>query len=71
MTPRQINVCPKKPGKIEIECDEAWSFVGDKNNKQWIWLAWDKKTREIVGCYVGERGEIGACMTLEIPAICL
>ncbi len=59
-TSRQINVCSKKPGKIEIECDEAWSFVGAKNNKQWIWLALDKETREIVGCYVGERGEIGA-----------
>jgi IS1 family transposase len=34
--------------------------VGNKNNKQWIWLALDKKTREIVGCYIGERGEIGA-----------
>ncbi|MEL7006955.1 MAG: hypothetical protein AAFN93_30220 [Bacteroidota bacterium] len=20
-----------------MECDEAWSFVGNKGNKQWIW----------------------------------
>jgi insertion element IS1 protein InsB len=59
-TSRQIEVSSKKPGKIEIECDEAWSFVTEKNNKQWIWLALDKKTREIVGCYIGERGETGA-----------
>ena len=38
----------------------AWSFVNHKGNKQWIWLALDKKTREIVGCYIGERSEQGA-----------
>ena len=59
-TPREVDVSSKKPGKIEIECDEAWSFVANKNNKQWIWLALDKNTKEIVGCYVGERGETGA-----------
>lgn len=57
---REIKVLSKKPGKIIIEADEAWSFVNDKNQKQWIWLALDKKTREIVGCYIGERGEVGA-----------
>jgi IS1 family transposase len=36
-----------------------WSFVNDKGNKQWIWLALDVKTREIVGVYVGERSEQG------------
>ncbi len=47
-------------GKLTIECDEAWPFVGNKGNKQWIRLAMDKKTREIVGVYVGERSESGA-----------
>jgi len=37
-----------------------WSFVKDKGNKQWIWLALDVKTREIVGVHVGERSEQGA-----------
>ena len=53
-------MCLKKKGKLIIQCDEMWSYVGNKNNKQWIWLALDKRTREIVGCYIGERGEIGA-----------
>jgi len=22
-----------------VECDEVWSYVGNKGNKQWIWLA--------------------------------
>ncbi len=37
-----------------------WSFVGAKGNKQWIWLALDVGTREIVGVHVGDRSEQGA-----------
>jgi len=37
-----------------------WSFVGNKGNKQWIWLALDVKTREIVGVYIGDRSRDGA-----------
>ncbi len=37
-----------------------WSFVGHKGNKQWIWLAIDVVTREIVGVYIGSRGIEGA-----------
>jgi insertion element IS1 protein InsB len=36
------------------------SFVSNKGNKQWVWLALDLKTREIVGCYVGARTRSGA-----------
>jgi hypothetical protein len=52
--PQQVKVSSKHKSKLNIECDEAWSFVNHKGNKQWIWLALDKKTREIVGCYIGE-----------------
>lgn len=37
-----------------------WSFVGSKANKQWIWLAIDEATREIVGVYIGNRSGDGA-----------
>lgn len=37
-----------------------WSFVNEKGNKQWIWLALDVATREIVGVYVGTRSKEGA-----------
>ena len=37
-----------------------WSFVGDKSNKQWIWLALDVFTKEIVGVYIGKRDQTGA-----------
>jgi len=53
--PQQVNVRSKKKGKLTLQCDEAWSFVGNKDNKQWIWLALDVITREIVGVYIGER----------------
>ena len=58
--PQQVQVSPKPKGKLTIECDEAWSFVGKKNNKQWIWLALDQKTREIVGVYIGDRSQESA-----------
>jgi insertion element IS1 protein InsB len=29
---------PDVTGKMILECDEMWSFVGTKENKQWIWL---------------------------------
>ncbi|MGB5637225.1 MAG: IS1 family transposase [Waterburya sp.] len=58
--PRQVNVSPKKKGRLTIQCDEMWSFVNDKGNKQWIWLALDVATREIVGVHVGDRSEEGA-----------
>jgi insertion element IS1 protein InsB len=37
-----------------------WSFVGNKGNKQWIWLAIDVLTKEIVGVYIGQRDKDGA-----------
>ena len=35
------------------------SFVGNKSNKQWIWLALDVETHEIVGVHIGDRSEQG------------
>ena len=31
-----------------------------KQEKQWVWLAMNKKTREIIGCYMGDRSETSA-----------
>ena len=46
--PRKAQLSSKK-GKIIFQCDEAWSFLGNKDNQQWIWLALDVNTKEIVG----------------------
>lgn len=51
-----------------------WSFVGSKNNKQWIWLAIDADSREIVGVYVGEKHsskclDIMALLTWDLSSV--
>ena len=51
-----------------VQADEMWSFVQKKANKQWIWLALEQSTRQIVGYFVGTRGEEGALgLWLSIP----
>lgn len=40
---------------MTLECDELWSFVGRKQHQQWLWLAQDRDTREIVGVAIGAR----------------
>ena len=45
---------------LESEMDEMWSFVGKKKNKQWIWLAIDPNTKQIIGFYVGDRSKESA-----------
>lgn len=54
-TPRQVNISEKTRGKLIIECDEMWSVVDSKKNEVYIWLAIDLNTREIVGCFIGDR----------------
>ena len=57
---REVEVKSKKKGKLTIQCDEMWSFVSNKDNKQWIWLAIDASTKEIVGVYISKRDQAGA-----------
>jgi len=40
-----------------IGTDEAWSYVGSKGNKIWIWSAINRHTRHIVGAAFGDRGD--------------
>lgn len=69
-TPQQVEVMQKKTGKLTMQLDEIWSFVGGKRNKQWIWLALDADTREIVGVYIGSRCRNSAKkLWSSIPAI--
>ena len=37
-----------------------WSFVQNKENKAWIWLAIDQDSSEIVGVFVGSRDQEAA-----------
>ncbi|MFO8038913.1 MAG: IS1 family transposase [Sodalinema sp.] len=58
--PKQVEVSPKKKGKLTLQLDEMWSFVGNKDNKVWVWLAIDIETREIVGVFIGDRSRKSA-----------
>jgi len=54
--------------RLEAEADEMWSFVQKKANKQWIWIAMDAKTRQIIAFHVGDRsGEGGKALWANIP----
>jgi len=48
-----------------IQLDELWSFVGNKKNKQWIWLALNPLNRQIVGFYIGKRNKEAAAQFME------
>jgi len=43
----------QKKWVLMVQCNELWSFVDNKGNKQWVWLALDADTREIIGAHVG------------------
>lgn len=48
---RKINVSDRPQGRLTVECDEMSSFVDRKGNEWWVWLAIERKTREIIDCY--------------------
>jgi insertion element IS1 protein InsB len=41
--------------QLEAEADETWSFVEKRANKQWIWIAMDAQTRQVIAFHVGDR----------------
>lgn len=56
--------------RLEAEADEMWSFVQNKANKQWIWIAMDATTRQIIAFHVGDRsGESGKELWAQIPLV--
>ena len=38
-----------------VEVDELWSFVGKKANPQWLWLALDARSCQVLAFHVGDR----------------
>jgi insertion element IS1 protein InsB len=41
--------------RLEVDADEMQSFVKKKGNKQWMWIAMDAKTRQVIAFHVGDR----------------
>ena len=46
--------------RLEVEADELASFVQKKANKQWVWIAMDATTRQIIAFHVGDRSHTSA-----------
>ncbi len=45
---------------LPAQLDELWSFVGNKGQERWLWLALCRRTRQAVACWVGDRSEASA-----------
>ena len=39
----------------EAELDEQWSFVGNKSNQRWLWLAIDHASNNVLAFVFGKR----------------
>ena len=64
-----VEVTNKPKKRLTVQMDELWSFVDKKGNDQWVWLALDADTREIVGAYIGDRsGESAQAIWMSLPA---
>jgi insertion element IS1 protein InsB len=46
--------------RLEVEADERASFVQKKANKQWIWIAMDATSRQVIAFHVGARSRRSA-----------
>ena len=58
----------KKRGRVVIECDELWSFVGSKRDVWWVWVALDADSRQVVALVIGDRSEATAeCLWEALP----
>ncbi|NEP17766.1 MAG: hypothetical protein F6J97_12820 [Leptolyngbya sp. SIO4C1] len=56
--------------RLTVQMDELWTFVDDKGNEQWVWLAIDVETREIVGCHIGDHsGESAKALWAFLPEV--
>ncbi len=46
--------------RLEVEADELASFVQKQAHKQWVWIAMDAKTRQIIAFHGGNRSHPSA-----------
>jgi insertion element IS1 protein InsB len=46
--------------RLDVEADEMSSFVQKKANKQWIWIAMDAQSRQVIAFHIGDRSRRSA-----------
>jgi insertion element IS1 protein InsB len=55
---------------LGIQLDEMWSFVQQKANKRWLWLALNPVNKQIIAFHVGSRSALDADLfRAKIPLI--
>jgi IS1 family transposase len=55
---------------LGIQLDEMWSFVQQKQNKQWLWLALNPVNKQIIAFHIGSRsGRDAALLEEKIPSV--
>jgi len=62
-TPEDLNFSEPAAAEIEIFCleaDELWSFVARRENKRWIWLILERRSRQIIAVHIGDRSRDSA-----------
>jgi insertion element IS1 protein InsB len=47
----------RAPGGIEVELDEMWGCVGDKETARWLWHAIDHHTGQVLAYVLGNRAD--------------
>jgi insertion element IS1 protein InsB len=56
--------------QVEAEADEMCSFVKQKANKHWLWLAMDRTTRQVIAFHIGDRSRDSAKqLWANLPAV--
>ena len=59
--PEDLNITVASQNKevvvIATQIDEMWSYVGNKQNQQWLWMVIDVKSRQILAFHVGDRSK--------------
>ena len=70
-TPEDLNFSVPEAAEIELFCveaDELWSFVERRENKRWIWLLLERRTRQIVALHIGDRSQEAAkALWMKVP----
>jgi insertion element IS1 protein InsB len=64
---RQLPPCKQSLAEAKeedvLELDELWSFVGKKQNRQWLWVALCRRTRQVIAYVIGDRSNM-TCLKL-------
>ena len=56
--PPDLNFVEPAAEEIEVFCieaDELWSFVERRENKRWVWLVLERRTKQISVLEIGDR----------------